>query len=143
MVVASASQDGTARLWSLGSPAPTKTLKGHTALWWDECSKLPCMNGMAGLDSSCKYRVVHPTTATDHGTNPGGGTPPSTEDVLRYMLGSAGSDKRFGQMFNQLHSFCGARFDPRSLSMACHFSSKHGGSPALPAGTEPDGTHPI
>lgn len=99
--------------------------------WWRACSRLSCMNGMADIDSTCKYRIA-PLAA-----NPLGG---SEAEAVRKVTAKLVEAQRRGVplqdvddsgqslprflMYNDYHSHCGSGFDARVVGMSCHFPSK-------------------
>lgn len=142
-------------LSNLGQPKLQADLAGASAkvgsdlkceddseLWWDQCSKVPCMNGMQGIDQSCKYRVAPSTPLIADGddiTNPLGGSTLRAKEHFERSTGKAevrpggrrdfesNVEMRIGLhafTYSYVHSHCGAGADLRMTGMGCHFPRK-------------------
>jgi hypothetical protein len=112
-------------------------------IWWDTCSVLPCMNGMAGIDSRCKYRVAPDSLHVDSLTGVDGSDPflGSIEEASKHFVRRTkltalpGGVADFTSLVTlqlgmhtfsstYFHTHCGAGMDLRGISMACHFPRK-------------------
>lgn len=94
--------------------------RDDSALWWDSCSKLDCMNNMEGIDSKCKYRIANYTE------NPLEG---SAEMMMRqnkdfFFNMTKGSPMPSLFTMAYFHSHCGSGFDRRMVWLGCHFPAK-------------------
>lgn len=96
------------------------TCADDSAVWWDACSKLDCMNNMEGIDRKCKYRIA------SHMENPLAG---SAELALKrneelFFGMKKGSPVPSLLSMSYFHSHCGAGFDRRMVWLGCHFPAK-------------------
>ena len=95
-----------------------------SAIWWDSCSKLSCMNNMEGVDVSCKYRVAQ-MSANPMGGSEMGAVMHAQKAASRKGSMNTTNPRLPAAIFqNYFHSHCGAGFDIRTVGMACHFPAK-------------------
>ena len=104
---------------SMNSRASELSCRDDSALWWDACSKLSCMNNMVGVDPRCKYRIA------DASANPLGGSKDGMYQFGLDQLAHHGNTAISHLLtMNYYHDHCGSGFDRRMMWSACHFPAK-------------------